>query len=55
LQQGENRGHAGALSWLNLGLDATAVIWDYDFELASNVVDVYVSHLRNKVDPPDGP
>ena len=32
-----------------------SAIWDYDFEPASNVVDVYVRHLRNKVDPPDGP
>jgi DNA-binding response OmpR family regulator len=31
-----------------------SAIWDYDFEPASNVVDVYVRHLRNKVDPPDG-
>jgi DNA-binding response OmpR family regulator len=32
-----------------------SAIWDYDFEPASNVVDVYVRHLRNKVDPPEGP
>jgi len=32
-----------------------SAIWDYDFEPASNVVDVYVRHLRNKVDPPGGP
>jgi DNA-binding response OmpR family regulator len=32
-----------------------SAIWDYDFEPASNVVDVYVRHLRNKVDPPDAP
>jgi DNA-binding response OmpR family regulator len=32
-----------------------SAIWDYDFEPASNVVDVYVRHLRNKVDPSDGP
>jgi DNA-binding response OmpR family regulator len=32
-----------------------SAIWDYDFEPASNLVDVYVRHLRNKVDPPDGP
>jgi DNA-binding response OmpR family regulator len=31
-----------------------SAIWDYDFEPTSNVVDVYVRHLRNKVDPPDG-
>jgi DNA-binding response OmpR family regulator len=32
-----------------------SAIWDYDFEPTSNVVDVYVRHLRNKVDPPNGP
>ena len=32
-----------------------SAIWDYDFEPASNVVDVYVRHLRNKVDRPEGP
>src|SRR5215217_2683334 len=32
-----------------------SAIWDYDFEPASNVVDVYVRHLRNKVDPPGAP
>jgi DNA-binding response OmpR family regulator len=32
-----------------------SAIWDYDFKPASNVVDVYVRHLRNKVDPPEGP
>ena len=32
-----------------------SAIWDYDFEPNSNVVDVYVRHLRNKVDPPDEP
>ena len=32
-----------------------SAIWDYDFEPASNVVDVYVRHLRNKVDSPGGP
>ena len=32
-----------------------SAIWDYDFEPASNVVDVYVRHLRNKIDPPEGP
>ena len=31
-----------------------SAIWDYDFEPASNVVDVYVRHLRNKVTPPTG-
>ena len=32
-----------------------SAIWDYDFEPSSNAVDVYVRHLRNKVDPPEGP
>jgi DNA-binding response OmpR family regulator len=32
-----------------------SAIWDYDFQPASNVVDVYVRHLRNKVDPTNGP
>ena len=32
-----------------------SAIWDYAFEPASNVVDVYVRHLRSKVDPPEGP
>jgi DNA-binding response OmpR family regulator len=32
-----------------------SAIWDYDFEPASSVADVYVRHLRNKVAPPDGP
>jgi DNA-binding response OmpR family regulator len=31
-----------------------SAIWDYDFEPASNVVDVYVRHPRSKFDPPDG-
>src|SRR5215208_6143356 len=29
-----------------------SAIWDYDFAAASNVVDVYVRHLRKKVVPP---
>ena len=32
-----------------------SAIWDYDFEPNSNVVDVYVRHLRNKVDTPERP
>ncbi len=32
-----------------------SAIWDYDFQPASNVLDVYVRHLRNKVDPTNGP
>jgi two-component system, OmpR family, response regulator len=27
-------------------------VWDYDFEGAANIVEVYVNHLRNKVDRP---
>ena len=27
-----------------------SAIWDYDFDPGSNVVDVYVRHLRNKID-----
>jgi DNA-binding response OmpR family regulator len=29
-----------------------AAVWDYDFEGESNVVDVYVRYLRNKLDHP---
>jgi two-component system OmpR family response regulator len=25
-------------------------IWDYHFDTATNVIDVHVSHLRNKID-----
>ncbi|QIN82148.1 response regulator [Rubrobacter tropicus] len=32
-----------------------SAIWEYDFEPNSNVVDVYVRHLRNKVDTPERP
>jgi len=32
-----------------------AAVWDYDFDPQSNVVDVYVRYLRNKVDVPDEP
>jgi len=30
-------------------------VWDFTFEHASNVVDVYVKHLRDKIDVPGGP
>ncbi len=29
-------------------------VWDFGFEHASNVVDVYVKHLRDKIDEPGG-
>ena len=29
-------------------------VWDFGFDHASNVVDVYVKHLRDKIDAPDG-
>ena len=29
-------------------------VWDFSFEHASNVVDVYVKHLRDKIDETDG-
>ena len=29
-------------------------VWDFGFEHASNVVDVYVKHLRDKIDETDG-
>jgi DNA-binding response OmpR family regulator len=32
-----------------------AAVWDYDFDPQSNVVDVYVRYLRNKIDEPGGP
>jgi DNA-binding response OmpR family regulator len=32
-----------------------AAVWDYDFDPQSNVVDVYVRYLRNKVDVPNEP
>ena len=28
-------------------------VWDYDFDPQSNVVDVYIRYLRNKIDSPD--
>jgi two-component system OmpR family response regulator len=30
-----------------------AAVWDYDFDPQSNVVDVYIRYLRNKIDSPD--
>jgi len=30
-------------------------VWDFPFDRASNVVDVYVKHLRGKIDLPDQP
>lgn len=32
-----------------------AAVWEYDFDPQSNVVDVYVRYLRNKVDVPGEP
>jgi DNA-binding response OmpR family regulator len=32
-----------------------SAIWEYDFDPGSNVVDVYVRHLRNKIDRPGEP
>ena len=32
-----------------------AAVWEYDFEGESNVVDVYVRYLRQKLDRPDEP
>ncbi len=29
-------------------------VWDYDFEGDLNIVEVYVGHLRNKIDRPFG-
>ncbi len=29
-------------------------VWDYDYEHRSNVVDVYVRYLREKIDRPFG-
>ena len=31
-----------------------AHVWDYDFEGDPNIVEVYVRHLRNKLDRPFG-
>lgn len=32
-----------------------SAVWEYDFDPESNVVDVYVLYLRNKIDAPDEP
>jgi DNA-binding response OmpR family regulator len=32
-----------------------SAIWDYDFDPGSNVVDIYVSYLRNKAGGRGGP
>jgi DNA-binding response OmpR family regulator len=32
-----------------------AAVWEYDFDPQSNVVDVYIRYLRNKVDTPGEP
>ena len=29
-------------------------VWDYDFEGDPNIVEVYIRHLRNKLDRPFG-
>jgi len=34
--------------------DVLAHVWDYDFEGDPNIVEVYVRHLRNKLDRPFG-
>ena len=30
-------------------------VWEYDFDPESNIVDVYVRYLRNKIDAPNHP
>ena len=32
------------------GWDIAINVWDVDFETNTNVIDVYISYLRNKVD-----
>ncbi len=44
--------HAGQVLTRQQILDA---VWGFGFESASNVVDVYVSYLRRKLDTPDAP
>jgi len=34
--------------------DLLAHVWDFDFDGDPNIVEVYVRHLRNKVDRPFG-
>lgn len=29
-------------------------VWDYDFEGDANIIEVYIRHLRNKLDRPFG-
>ena len=31
-------------------MDIAINVWDVDFETNTNVIDVYISYLRNKVD-----
>jgi DNA-binding response OmpR family regulator len=31
-----------------------AAVWDFDFEGDPNIVEVYIRHLRNKIDRPFG-
>ena len=33
-------------------LDILEHVWDYDFEGDPNIVEVYIGHLRNKLDRP---
>jgi DNA-binding response OmpR family regulator len=35
--------------------DVLEHVWDYDFEGDSNIVEVYIRYLRNKIDRPFGP
>ena len=30
-------------------------VWEYDYDAASNVVEIYVHYLRNKIDGPFSP
>ena len=39
---------------LDRGVQILAAVWDIQFDTQSNVVDVYVRYLRNKIDPPKG-
>ena len=32
-----------------------SALWDYSFDTGSNVVNVYVTHLRRKIDRPGEP
>lgn len=36
-------------------IDILESVWDINFNLGTNVVDVYVNYLRNKIDRPYGP